>query len=144
MTRLEQAALAGVVLLAALVVGFILELHRRRPLVGYHQDFIVARLDAIRAQIAALSNQLAKESIMTSSAMQAVIDKVAAQTTLIGSAKTLLGELSAKISALAANPNGATQAELASLAASIDANDQTLSDAVVANTPAAPPAPPAP
>jgi hypothetical protein len=62
-----------------------------------------------------------------------ILAKVTAQTTVIASATTLLGELSALIKANANDP-----AALQQIADGIDANTAALSAAVVANTPAAP------
>jgi hypothetical protein len=61
---------------------------------------------------------------------------VAAQTTVVASAVTLLQNLSAEIAALAAaSTDPATQAALLTLQGELEANTATLSDAVAANTP---------
>ena len=59
---------------------------------------------------------------------------VAAEKTVVDSAVTLLNGLSEKIAALSLN-----QADVDALAAEVKGQAQELSDAVAANTPAAPP-----
>lgn len=60
-------------------------------------------------------------------------DAVAAESTVVDSAVTLLGTLADKIAATAGDADAAN-----ALAAEVRAKTQSLSDAVVANTPAAP------
>ena len=61
------------------------------------------------------------------------ITDATAQTTVIGSAVTLLGSLSASLAAAGTDPT-----KLATLKNQIDANTATLAAALVANTPGAP------
>lgn len=70
--------------------------------------------------------------------------EVAAQTTVIGSVTALLKQLHDQLAAIPPSTDPATQAAIDSIKASIAANDKTLADAVVANTPAAAPSAPAP
>jgi hypothetical protein len=62
--------------------------------------------------------------------------EVANNTTVEGSAVTLIQQIAAEIASA-----GTDQATLDALVASLKANDTALAAAVVANTPAAPPAP---
>ena len=65
-------------------------------------------------------------------------DKVAAQTTVIGSTKTLLEQLNAALkNALALGDPVAIASAVQGISDHLDANTSTLSNAVVANTPAA-------
>ena len=59
-----------------------------------------------------------------------LVAKVAANTTVIGSAIVLLQTLKAKLDAAGTDP-----AALAALSAELGAKDQALADAIVANTP---------
>ncbi len=91
--------------------------------------FITVADASVLAAISQLSQKL--EHIMATLAdLQAA---VAAEDTVIDSAITLLNGLSAQIAALAPN-----RAAIDALAADVAAKRQALSDALVANTPAAP------
>src|SRR5690348_9139269 len=81
-----------------------------------------------RIGVQLLRNQ---EKIMAT--IQDIQAKVESQTTVIGSAVTLLQELSAEVKAL--KPD---QASIDALAAKVDANTQQLAQAVASNTEAAP------
>ena len=75
-----------------------------------------------------------KKEVKIMAVLDPIKDKVAAMTTVIGSVKTLLESLSQMLKdAIAA---GADPAEIAAIAAELDAKIVELADAVVANTPA--------
>ena len=75
-----------------------------------------------------------QESLVnTDEAIAALAAKVAAQGTVIESAVTLLGGLSAQLEAAKDDP-----AQIAAIITSLDAQTAALADAVVANTPVAP------
>ncbi len=115
----------------------------------YYESFkeqVIRRL----AEVAGVVDQLAKQLIVVLSQlrdlktlgakMSVELDdlkaKVAANTTVIGSAKALLVGLKASLdAAIAELPN---KAALMELSAKLATDDQELADAVVASTPAAP------
>jgi len=75
-----------------------------------------------------------KKEVKIMAVLDPIKDKVAAMTTVIDSVKTLLESLSQMLKdAIAA---GADPAEIAAIAAELDAKIVELADAVVANTPA--------
>ena len=79
------------------------------------------------------------EIVLQVRAMSAIDDlsaQVSANTTVVGSALTLIQGLAAQLAAAGTDP-----AKLAALQASLKASDDALAAAVAANTPAAPPAP---
>lgn len=98
-------------------------------------DDVTARLNRIEAKLDLL---LVKEQKLMAT-IQDVQNAVTSETTVVGSVVTLLNQLSAQLqAAIAQNDPAALQA----LVTSINANATTLANAVTANTPAAPPAPP--
>ncbi len=68
--------------------------------------------------------------------LAAVTAEVAKNTTVTGSVVTLLQQLTALIQAIPPSTDPVTQAALDDLVAKLTANDQTVADAVAANTPA--------
>jgi hypothetical protein len=70
--------------------------------------------------------------------LTAVTAEVAKNTSVTGSVVTLLQQLTAMIQAIPPSTDPVTQAALDQLVATLTGNDQTVADAVVANTPAAP------
>jgi hypothetical protein len=83
-------------------------------------------------QILANTERLLKEQVREAMDLTQIQSKVTAQTTVVQSAVTLLGELSALIKANVNNPTA-----LQAIADGIDANSISLANAVTANTPAA-------
>ncbi len=69
--------------------------------------------------------------------LAAATAEVAKNTTVTGSVVTLLQQLTALIQAIPPSTDPVTQAALDQLVATLTGNDQTVADAVVANTPAA-------
>lgn len=92
-------------------------------------------LKAIQALDAKLTQILSKET-QTMALIDDLTADVTAQTTVVGSAVTLLQGLKAALDAAGTDP-----AKLQAIKDGLDANTKTLADAVAANTPAAPPAP---
>jgi hypothetical protein len=70
--------------------------------------------------------------------LTAVTAEVAKNTSVTGSVVTLLQQLTAMIQAIPPSTDPVTQAALDQLVTTLTGNDQTVADAVVANTPAAP------
>src|SRR5262249_17398140 len=92
-----------------------------------NQGLILAKLQTLQETI----------NTMPATLDQAISD-VTAQTTVVGSAVTLLQSLSQQLKdAIAANQNG-DPTKLAALDTALTANTKALADAVAANTPAAP------
>lgn len=79
-----------------------------------------------------------------SAQLDALTAQVAANTSVTQSAVALIGGLKAQLdAAIAASKAGDNGAALDALSAQLATSDKDLADAVAANTPAAPPAPPA-
>jgi hypothetical protein len=100
--------------------------------------FIEARLsDEDRAQlnrIESLLQRLVQQEDRQMAAIDDVRSAVEQDTTVVGSAVTLLNGLTARINELIAAGNN--DPALAQLAADLSANNQALAEAVAANTPA--------
>jgi hypothetical protein len=70
---------------------------------------------------------------------QDLLDKVAAQKTVVASLKVFIDDLLAKLAAAIAAGGGVmTQAQLDAVVADVTADNQAIADAMVANTPNAP------
>ena len=76
-----------------------------------------------------------KREIIMSAELDALTAKVVETNTVMGSAVALIGGLAAQIEALKTDP-----AALSALAASLEGSKAALAAAILANTPAAPPA----
>jgi hypothetical protein len=105
----------------------------------FWQDDWLALLPIIHAN--QLSMLVMLRSLMTQEAkmaidLAAVTAEVAKNTTVTGSVVTLLQQLTALIQAIPPSTDPVTQAALDDLVAKLTANDQTVADAVAANTPA--------
>lgn len=74
----------------------------------------------------------------TDAALTELRDAVAAQTTVVESVKTFIAGLASQLEANADDPD-----EIRSIAATVRNQTETLSGAMVENTPQQPPAPPA-
>lgn len=95
----------------------------------------VSLIDDLRAELQGLATdfqQLLRQQGKATMKLDDVQAKVMAQTTVVGSVVTLLGELSAQLKAAANDP-----AKVQAIADGIDANSAALANAVTANTPAA-------
>lgn len=99
-------------------------LDRRLKHIAFQNDIALYYLDRLTSQ-----------GVTVMADLTAITNAVEAEGSVIDSAVTLLGQLSAQLSAVANDPV-AVQA----LADQINTESQTLAAAVVANTPAAPPA----
>lgn len=100
------------------------------------------KLDSLAAKIDSLAAEQTRTKQLTESIMATAADvraKVEAQGTVISSAKTLLEQLSQMLKDAGTDPQA-----LQDIIDMLDTQDQELSDAVVANTPAANPPPPGP
>lgn len=99
---------------------------------------LLNQLGRIESKIDILTTKENKEMAL----IDDVQNTVAQQTTVVGSVVTLVQQIKAALDAA-----GTDQAKLQAIKDSLDANDTTLANLVVANTPTAttePPAPPAP
>ncbi len=85
----------------------------------------------------ALSLLIYRKLVFMSQALDTLTASVTAETTVVASAITLLNGLKAQLDAAGTDP-----AKLADLSAQLDASRTALAAAIVANTPAAPPATP--
>lgn len=144
-----------------LLVRLIDQIERGQPLYGHAMDYSTALREAIgladnAVPLSSLATRIDANHSVVASKLDSILcflksegeksmaqiddikASIAAETTVIGSVVKLLQQLSGLI-ATAASP-----ADLAAIKAMIDANNKALADAVVANTPAAPPTPPAP
>jgi len=92
-------------------------------------------VDALRSIDARLAN-LETQGLKTMSALDDLTTQVAANTSAEQSAITLINGLAAQIAANATDP-----AKIAALASQLKTSADALGAAIVANTPAAPPAP---
>lgn len=89
---------------------------------------VLRRLEVLMAQ-GEETSKLLKELLVTIDDLKA---KVETETTVEKSAVVLLASLAAQLRAIATDP-----AKIQALADQLDANNKELSDAVIANTPAA-------
>lgn len=105
-------------------------------------DRVAEKLDTVIHQNETIL-RLLKASIVGEESIMALLDpiasEVARQTTVVGSVVSLLSGLAAQLTANANDP-----AAVAALASQIKLNTDALAAAVVQNTPAAAPTPPAP
>lgn len=98
---------------------------------------VTHRIEGMDELLGLLRTLIAKEIAMTKTLTDLQAD-VAAETTVNQSAVTLLQGLSAQIAALKnAGTDPTTAAAIDALAAQVEGNTSSLSDAVTANTPAA-------
>jgi ABC-type transporter Mla subunit MlaD len=102
-------------------------------------DDVLRRLDHLSNQVDRLSRQLKQLETLMSKEMDDLEAAVAADTAVDQSAITLLEQISAKLAEA-----GTDRVKLATLAEGLKANREKLAAAVLANTPAAEPTPPAP
>jgi hypothetical protein len=98
---------------------------------------VLKRLDAMLARIDSLFALLTSFSEKTMKELDDLTVQVKANTDAEASAVTLLGQLSDLIKAAGTDP-----AKLAALTSSLDSSKQALAAAILANTPAGPPATP--
>lgn len=96
---------------------------------------ILWKLDNIQRQL----NRMEKKENNIVALIDDTLADVQAETTVIASVVTLLQNLSAQIAAAGTDPM-----KLQAIKTQIDQNSASLAAAVIANTPAAPPATPAP
>lgn len=108
----------------------------------HNDDGTAAKLDQILAALAGLQHQEEQEMIT----LDDIRAQVAATKTVEASAVVLINSIPGLIEAAVAKATNLTdlQAELASLTSDLKTSADGLGAAVVANTPAAPPAVPAP
>ena len=99
--------------------------------------FYGKRLARIEAKLDALLAAASTEGKQTMAAIDDLTTQVTANTTVIGSALTLIQGLAAQLAAAGTDP-----AKLAALQQQLATSDQALANAVATNTPAAPPATP--
>jgi hypothetical protein len=90
-----------------------------------------------RAMIGMLQTLTNLEVKMTVN-IDALTAEIANNSTVQGSVVALLQQLAAQVSAIPPSSDPVTQAALDALVATLSQNDQTLADAVIANTPPAP------
>lgn len=103
------------------------------------QDRTEALLTDIAARLARIETTLTTQGPKTMADLTALTASVAANTTVVGSALTLIRGLSAQLAAAGTDP-----VALAALKTQLDTTDAALAAAVAANTPAAPAPTPAP
>ena len=105
---------------------------------------VLTKLNAVlrnqSAMFALLGEVLQKENKMAVD-LTAITAEVANNTTVGGSVLTLVQNLVATIAAIPPSSDPVTQAALDALTATLTGNDTAIAASVVANTPAAPPAP---
>jgi hypothetical protein len=90
--------------------------------------------------LTSLVKQLLKQENAMAIDLTAITAEVANNTSVTGSVVTLLGNLTALIKAIPPSTDPVTQAALDQLSSTLTANDAKVAAAVVANTPAPPPA----
>ena len=105
---------------------------------------VTTKLNAVlrnqSTMLALLSEILQKENKMAID-LTAMTAEVANNTSVTASVEQLVTNLVAQIAAIPPSSDPVTQAALDALTATLSGNDTSIAAAVVANTPAAPPAP---
>jgi ABC-type transporter Mla subunit MlaD len=104
--------------------------------VTWFQSKDAERLNSNLQRAIGLLEQLIKQGASQMANLTALTASVAQNTTVIGSAMTLIQGFSAQLAAAGTDP-----AALAALQSQLDTSDTALAAAVAANTPAAVPAP---
>jgi hypothetical protein len=107
---------------------------------GWWQDSwsLLQTLHANQLTMLVMLRSITKQEAQMAIDLTAVTAEVAKNTSVTGSVVTLLQQLTAMIQAIPPSTDPVTQAALDQLVTTLTGNDQTVADAVVANTPAAP------
>jgi hypothetical protein len=108
---------------------------------GFAKRFLRACIvGEIKVELVKIHHSLINLELKTMTALTDLQARVAANTTVVASAVTLIQGLKASLdAAIAANAGGDNGAALAELSASLDSTDTALAAAITANTPAATP-----
>lgn len=101
------------------------------PYYGFKSE-VLCRLD----KIIALQEALRQQGVQEMATLTEVVDKVAAETTLVNSLKVFVQGLKDQIAALP-NITPEQQAQIDGIFSSVDANSHVIADAMAANTPVA-------
>jgi len=106
----------------------------------WQQDWwsLLPTIHANQLVMMGMLRSLLKQEAQMAVDLTAAKAEVAKNTTVTGSVVTLLQQLTALIQAIPPSSDPVTQAALDELVAALTTNDQTVADAVTANTPAAP------
>ena len=110
---------------------------------GFAKRFLRACIvGEIKAELVKVHHAIYQLELKTMTALTDLQAKVAANTTVVASAVTLIQGLKSSLdAAIKANAGGDNGAALAALSTSLDSTDTALAAAITANTPAAPTAP---